>query len=240
MKSPNFTVFILVGFYLLLVLLQQDGTTLVGSKSTYLAIVTAFLPVALFCRGRPVTALWLILVVFLSIVTIFVIQTPELSPDAFESLLLDPPLPVKLLVALLVPGLFMVSELDIERLPHELSYWSGLRIFRPIIPVLAGRERVLRRLSTIRETCQLRGIELNTRFQHLCKIHIWLVPLVVATICEAAYAAKYRRMIGSGDRFVPTQPKTPVLSMAQKVLRLLFIVSFILVIQRLARTWTAT
>jgi hypothetical protein len=114
-----------------------------------------------------------------------------------------------------------------------------LQIFRPLIGVFAGRERLIRRLSVIRETCQLRGIEMNSRFQHLWKFHIWIVPLVTATICEAAYAYRFREMLGSAHRFVPTHPRRPVLSAVQKVFLVLLISAWYFGIQRFCRSWIA-
>lgn len=240
MKSPNFTVFLLFGFYLSLFLFQDDGVSIFDSKAVYLGICAAFLPVTLLLRGRLLAALSLVAMTLLFAFTMLVIRQPSFSVHGLRSMLNDPPIPVFIFLVLLLPGLFMVSEFDAERLPHELSHWSGLRIFRPLIAVFAGRERLLRRLSAIRETCQLRGIDLNSRFQHLCKFHVWIVPLVTATICEAAYAYKFREMIGSAHRFIPTQPKKPVLSPLQKTFFVLLILAWLFGVQRFARPWIAT
>lgn len=240
MKSPNFTVFLLFGFYLSLFLFQSDGAGILGSKAAFLGIWSAFLPVTLLFRGRLFPASSLVVMTFLFAFTMLVIRQSSFSIDALLTLLNNPPIPVYIFLVLPLPGLFMVSELDPERLPHELSHWSGLRISRPLIGVFAGRERLLRRLLVIQETCQLRGIALNTRFQHLCKFHIWIVPLVTATICEAGYAYKFREMLGSAHRFVPTQPKKPMLLPIQKVFFTLLILAWLFGIPRFARTWIAT
>lgn len=239
MKSPNFTVFLLFGFYLSLFLFWCDGIGIVGSKAVFLEGCAVFLPVTLLFRGRIFAAVSLIVMTLLFVFTMTIIQQSSFTFNGFCALLNNPPIPVFIFLVLLLPGLFMMSELDPERLPHELSHWSGLRIFRPLVAVFAGRERLLRRLSAVRETSQLRGIELNSKFQHLYKFHVWIVPLVTATIMEAAYAYKFREMLGSAHRFIPTQPKKPVLTPIQKVFFALLILVWLLGIQRSAHIWIA-
>lgn len=240
MKSPNFTVFLLLGFYLSLFWFQSDGVKAFGSKAVFFGACAAFLPVILALRGRLFAAHSLVVMTLLFAFTILVIQQSTPSLGGLRSLLNNPPMPVYVFLVLLLPGLFLVSELDSERLPHELAHWSGSRAFRPLVAVFAGRERLLRRLAMIRETCQLRGIDLSSRFQHLCKFHVWVVPLVTATVCEAAYAYKFREMLGSAHRFIPAQPKKPVLSSIQKFFFALLILAWLFGIQRFARTWNAT
>lgn len=240
MKSPNFTVFLLFGFYISLFLFQREGGSILGSKAAFLGICSAFLPVTLLFRRRLLPAGSLVVMTLLFAFTMLVIQEASFSMGDLLTMLNHPPIPVYMFLVLLLPGLFLVSELDPEQLPHELSYWSGSRIFRPLIAVFAGRERLLRRLLVIQETCQLRGIALNTPFQHLVKFHIWIVPLVTATICEAAYAYKFREMLGSAHRFVPTHPKKPTVSPIQKALFALLILTWLLGIPRFSRPWIAS
>lgn len=239
MKSPNFTVFLIIGFYLALFLFQGDGVTMLGSNGWFMGICAAFLPVTLLLRRKCFAAISLGVMTCLFTSTMMLIQQLSLSFGDLRTLLNEPPIPIYCFLILLLPGLFMVAELDPDRLPHELSHWSGLRIFAPLVSVFAGRERVLRRLSVIRETCQLRGIALSTRLQHLCKFHVWIVPLATATICEAGYAYRFREMLGSAHRFIPTQPKRPILSAAQKLAFVVLIVLWLLGIPRFTRTWTA-
>lgn len=240
MKSPNFTVFLLLGFYLSLFLFRTDVVSVFGSNAFFFGACAVFLPLTLLFRRRCFAAFSLVGMTFLFVFTMLVIRQFSFSLGGLRSMLNDPPMPVYVFLVLLLPGLFLVSELDSERLPHELSHWSGLRIFRPLVAVFAGQERLLRRLAIIRETCQLRGIELSSRFHHLCKFHVWVVPLVTATVCEAAYAYKFREMLGSAHRFIPARPKKPVLSSIQKLFFALLILAWICGIQRFARTWNAT
>ena len=239
MKTPNATVFLLCGFYLSLFLYQIDVVNFLGSKAVFFVICSAFLPAILILRRRLLPALSLAVMTLWFIFIMLVIQQLSISVPNFQTMLNSPPFPVYAFLIVLLPGIFMVSELDHERLPHELSHWSGLRIFRPLIAVFAGRERVLRRLSAIRETCQLRGVELNSGFQHLHKFHVWIVPLVAATICEAAYAFKFREMLGSAHSFIPTHPKKPVLSPIQKIFISLLILDVLWGVTRL-HIWIAT
>jgi hypothetical protein len=239
-KSPNFTVFLLLGFYLSLFWFQRDAVGVFSGREPFLGIVAAFLPITLLLRGRFAQAFSLVGLTLVFGASMLVIWQLSFSIDGLRSMLSDPPIPVFMFLFLLLPGLFMVSELDAERLPHELSYWSGLRIFRPLIAVLAGRERLLRRMAAIRETCQLRGIALDSRFQHLCKFYVWIVPLVTATVCEAAYAHKYLEMLDSAHRFIPTRPKRPRLSPIQNIFFGLLILTWLIAVPRFARTWTAT
>ena len=234
MKSPNFTVFLIVGFYLSLFWFQSDGVSVLGSRAAFLGVCAAFLPVTLIIRGRFFASVSLVVMTFMLTFTMLVIRQSSFSINGLLTMLNKPPIPVFIFLVLPLPGLFMVSELDSERLPHELSHWSGLQIFRPLIAIFAGRERIIRRLSVIRETCQLRGIELTSRFQHLCKFHVWIVPLVTATLCEAGYAYKLREMLGSAHRFIPTQPIKPVLSPIQKTFFVLLILAWIFGIPRFA------
>lgn len=240
MKSPNFTVFLLVGYYLGLFWFQRDFLDHVGSKVAFLSACAAFFPVILVLRKRFFTAVSLTIMTLLFSVTMLLIQQTTVSLEGLRSMLSDQPVPVIVYLVFLLPGLFMVSELDPERLPHELSHWSGLRVFRPLVAVLAGRERILRRIATIRDTCEMRGIELKSRSQHLWKFYIWFVPLASATICEAAYAYKFREMLGSAHRFVPTKPIKPVFSPNQKLSLTLLILVWFLGIQRFARIWKIT
>lgn len=237
MRSPNFTVFLLFGFYLSLFLFHSDVATILRSRAMFFGICATFLPITLLVRRRYLAALSLVVMTILFAVTMLIIRQNSISIDAIRSMIDDPPVSAFVFLILLLPGLFLVSELDAERLPHEFSSWSGLRIFRPLIAVFATRERVLRRLSAIRETCQLRGIALDSRFQHLRTFCIWIVPLATATICEAAYAYKFREMLGSAHHFVPTQPKKPVLSPIQRVWGVLLLMAWLFGIQRFARIW---
>ncbi len=236
MKSPNFTIFLLVGFHLCIAWLRPDGVALLGSEMAFFGAWAAFLPVTLLVRRRYWKAIGILALTLIYGLILLLIQQPDASLHNLTSLASAHSFPVYIFMILLEPGLFMVSELDVERLPHEFSHWSGLQIFRPVVLVLAGRERILRRLSTIQQTCQVRGIELRTPLQHLFQVHIWIVPLLTATICEAAYAHKYRDMIGSAHRFVPRHPKRPMLTTAQRVFFVLLIMSWLLTIQRFSQT----
>lgn len=239
MKSPNATIFLLIGFYLSFFLFQSDAAHLLGGSAAFFGICSILLPTILIIRGRLLPAVSLLIMTLWFVYILLTIQQRPISVVDLQAMLNNPPLPIYAFFLVLLPGGFMVSELDHERLPHELSHWSGLRIFRPLISVFAGRERLLRRLSAIRETCQLRGIELNSGFQHLLKFHIWIVPLAAATICEAAYAFKFREMLGSAHSFIPTHPKKPALSPIQKFFFILLILDVLWGIPRL-HVWTPT
>jgi hypothetical protein len=239
MKSPNLTVFLLLGFYLSIFLFSQDGTHLLGSRAAFIAASAAFLPVLLLLRRKLWPAVSLVTMALFFAGTLLVLLSSSVSLTGVRALIDAPPRPLYIFLFFILPGFFLVSELDAEELPHELSYWSGLKVFRPLIAILAWRERIMRRFSVIRETCQLRGIALNSRRQYLLRFRIWVVPLMTATVCEAAYAYRFREMLGSAHAFVPTRPKRPLVSSLQRALVIILVVDWLFGLQRYGRTWTS-
>lgn len=231
MKSPNFTVILIVGFYLEMFSLREPGGYLLGGEITFLLACAAALPIVLIIRRRFYRAASLTAIAVLFTTTMLIIHQSTLTTSGFIHTVKNLPFPFLILVFVLLPGLFMVSELDPERLPHEISYWSGLKIFLPLVSVFAARERFLRRLAVIQQNWELRGIELKSPLQHICRFSAWIVPLATATICETGYAYKLRRMLNSAHWFIPGRPKKPVLSIAQKIFFVIFLLVFLLELQ---------
>ncbi len=232
MKSPNFTVFVLVGLYLVSFLFKNSAEYFLGEKLLYLAICVTILPIFLIIRKKWSSALLLVMFTFVYVFMMTLIINGNLDLLEAEKLIQSLPFPLYAYFLVILPGLFMVSELEGERLPHELSHWTGLRAFRPLISVFATRERLIRRLETIRETSILRGIPLETKLQHIRHLNVWIVPLLTSAICEAAYAFRYREIVGSPHYFYPTNPRKPVLTLAQKLLFITLVMLFLVGIQR--------
>ncbi len=94
MKSPNFTVFLLVGFYLCIPWLRPDGAALLGSETAFFGVWAAFLPVTLLVRRRFLAAIALLAVPLICGLILLLIQQPNPSIQSFASLPSDHPLPV--------------------------------------------------------------------------------------------------------------------------------------------------
>lgn len=216
MRSRNANHVLLVAFYVAgLGLYWPDLVSLLsGAPAAYLVASLVF-PVAFWAQGRAkagVAAVVMTLVFFLSLI---LIQQRAVNYTTLRSLAAQPPLAVRTFLFFVLPGLYLVSTLDADRLPHELARWAP-RVGRPFLIVIATRERTLLRLASIREVCQVRGIVLTTPRDHLRRSMQWAVPLTISVICEAAYAERYRSLLASAHVFVPTRPKAVMTSATQQ------------------------
>ncbi|MFG1690550.1 hypothetical protein ACGF5M_00095 [Gemmatimonadota bacterium] len=233
MKSRNLGHALLVGYYLTaLLFLGSAGSGLLGSGAAFLGLISLVFPVALFLQRRSLAALLLMGMTGLFAGTLLLMQANTISLFAFREMLADPPAAVFAFLFLLSPGLYLVLVLDPDCLPHEVARLGHSSLVQPLLIVIATRERILRRLQAIQEVCRVRGIELTTKRQHLRRSVLWAIPLATSTLCEAAYAASYREMLGCDDSFIPTRPRRTQVSALQRWLARGLILAFCLGILR--------
>ena len=120
-------------------------------------------------------------------------------------------LPVLILVYVVSPGIFFSFNFDPYGLVKELPRIVNMRATAQVLLMLSAGEMFQARFAEVTENLMVRGIDVRSGLRRFLNAAMFLPPLLMALIQEAAYRHTYNAMLGCPpERFPVHDAKTRI------------------------------